>query len=403
MSEQPAGSLAPGSGRPLQPGKGRDTPFGAGIPLGRWAGVPIHAHWSVLFTLTLFADLLASYELPLARPGQSTAAYWLTGIITAIVFMLSLLAHELAHAVTARHYRMRVKKITLWMLGGLTELDGEPPSPRADALIAGSGPLTSLGIGAVCAALAWWIGTASLVGTALAWLAGVSLLLGVFNLLPGAPLDGGRLLRAVLWWRSHDRAQAADRAARAGRVLGTVLIALGFLEVLQGGFAGLWLAMIGWFIISGAASERYAVRGEKLHGLTAASVMSPAPAVAADWWTVQQFLDQLPPGHAGQPVFPLVDISGQVSGAVTVPDLERVPAADRGAVRIRDLRRRSHAPLIEPSTPLPELLLSLHLRGGTAIVVDAGRPVGIITDADLARAVQLAELGWPGSRASRSP
>jgi len=392
MSEQ----RAPAE-EPLRPGKRRDTPFGAGIPLGRWAGVPIHAHWSVLFTLVLFADVLATYELPAARPHQSQPAYWLVGGVTAVVFLATLLAHELAHAVTARHYGMTVQRITLWALGGQTELDGEPPSPKADALISAAGPLVSLGIGAVCAGLAVWIGTASLPVTALAWLAAINVLLGAFNLLPGSPLDGGRLLRALLWWHSHDRAAATAKAATAGRALGTVLVMLGFLELLAGGWGGLWLALVGWFILTGAASERYAVRAEKLRGLTARDVMSSAPTVAADWWTVQQFLDQLTPEAAHQPAFPLVGLNGEVSAVITRPDLNRVPHAQQATTRLRELARRNNAPLVSPDSPLPELLLSLHLRGGTAVVMDGGRPIGIVTESDIARAAELADLGWPGA------
>lgn len=370
-----------------------------GVPLGQFAGIPVRAHWSVLLALVLFTDILATETLPATRPGQPTAGYWVTGVVTATVLFVSLLAHELAHAITARHYRMRVQRITLWMLGGLTELDGEPPTPRADAMVAASGPLTSLGIGAVFAMLGLLVRGAGLVGTALAWLAVTNVLLAVFNLLPGAPLDGGRLLRAVLWWRSHDRAQAARQAATSGRVLGSVLVGLGLLELLAGSYAGLWVALVGWFIIGGAASERYAVRTEKLRGLTVRDVMSRTPAIAADWWTVQQFLQHLDPEHAGQPVFPLVDINGQMSGAVTLAAMERLTSDQRASLRMTAVAPpKKTLMVIGPDTSVPDLLLALHLRGGTAVVVEAGRPVGVVTDDDLVRAAQLAELGWPEPR-----
>ena len=112
----------------MSPGPGqRDTPFGTGIPLGRWAGVPIRAHWSVLIVLVLFTAVIASVDLPRTRPGASTGAYWATGAVTAVALVLALLAHELAHAVVALHYGLRVRRITLWMLGGLTELEDEAP------------------------------------------------------------------------------------------------------------------------------------------------------------------------------------------------------------------------------------------------------------------------------------
>ena len=400
--DDPAGPGTPrGSGAP--PGTSRDTPFGRGFPLGRWAGVPIRAHWSVLIAVGLFAGLIATVDLPTLHPGQTVAAYWIAGVVTSLVFFATLVAHELAHAVTARHYRLGVRRISLWMLGGLTELEGEPPTPRADALIAASGPLTSLGLGGLFAVAAWLAGGSGLVATALGWLAGINVILAVFNLLPGAPLDGGRLLRAALWWRTHDRARAAELAGRAGRALGTVLIALGMLELLLGSYLGLWAALVGWFIVNGAASERYAVRAEQLHGLTVRDAMTPTPVVAPDWWTVHQFMADLPPEGSAQPVFPLADIDGIFSGAVTLRRLEALPPERRPSMHMHDIAVRTDQLLrTAPDDDLAHLLLPLHLRGGIAVVVDEGRPVGVVTEDDLLRTARRAALGWEGRRSRHS-
>ncbi len=379
---------------------GRTTPFGVGISLGRWAGVDVRAHWSVAVVLLLLVDLLAAVVLPEAAPRHALWTYWVVGTVTAVVFLAALVAHELAHAVTARHYGMEVTSITLWMLGGLTELDGEPPSPRADALIALSGPATSFLVGGLSAGLAWTVnalaGGFGLAGTALGWLAGINLLLGAFNLLPGAPLDGGRLLRALLWRRTQDRAEAARKAATAGQVLGTVMVALGIYEVLFVDMGGLWLALLGWFIISGAASERYAVGAEKLSGLHVQDVMTRTPAVAPSWWSVEQFLDRLAPEDTGQPAFPLVDVDGQAAGVTTLSRLERVAPAQRPDVRLRELVRARTPPTVGEDAPLTDVYLAMHLRGDIAVVVaEHGAPVGVVTELDLARAAQLARLGWP--------
>ena len=376
----------------------RDTPFGRGFPLGRWAGVPISAHWSVLVSVALFASLLASVELPGLRPGMSGTAYWGTGAVTAVVFFVTLVAHELAHAVTARHYGLGVRRITLWMLGGLTELEGEPPTPRADALIAASGPLTSLALGAVFATSALLVGGTGLLAPALAWLGSINVLLAVFNLLPGAPLDGGRLVRALIWWRTHDRVRAAERAAGAGRILGMVLIGLGVVEVLAGSSVGLWTAVVGWFIISAAASERYAVRAEKLHGLTVRDAMTPTPVVAPDWWTVEQFLAGLSPETSAQTVFPMVDPGGELSGAFTLKALEMLAPERLGTIRLHDVAPRRNPLLVTaPDQDLARVLIPLHLRGGMAFVVESGSPVGVITEDDLARTTALVERRWPGT------
>lgn len=367
---------------------------GPGIRLGRWGGVAVSARWSVLFVLALFADVLATSALPAAAPGHGTAAYWLVGVLTAAVFLVTLLAHEFAHAVTARHFGLQVKGITLWMLGGLTELDGRSPSPRADALVAVAGPATSIGLGAVSAVLAWWVGGSGLLGAGLSWLAGISMLLGVFNLLPGAPLDGGRLLRALLWWRYQDRARAGRVAARVGRVLGFVLIALGFLEFIAGSFLGLWLAFVGWFIVAAATVEGQLDQTEGLTGLQVGDVMEPAPTVLAEWWTVEQVLAQASPDHPAARAFPLVDFAGQTAGALTVRDLERVPVGRRAETRLRDIvrSRRGQPLLTRREASLTEIAGQLRQRGSIAIVVDDNnRPIGVLTADDLARVARSVE------------
>jgi Zn-dependent protease len=382
----------------------RDTPFGLGVSLGRWAGVPIRAHWSVLIALVLFAGIISTVDLPGLRPGLSVTAYWVTGVITALVFFLTLLAHELAHAITARRYHLRVRRITLWMLGGLTELEGEPPSPKADALVAASGPLTSLALAGIFGASRWLLGGSGLTATALGWLAAINVALAVFNLLPGAPLDGGRLLRALLWWHSQDRARAARQAAGAGRILGMVLIGLGVLETLAGFIVGLWTALIGWFIVNGAASERYAVRAEQLHGLTVRDAMTPTPVIAPDWWTVEEFVAGLPPEEPKQPVFPLVGVDGGFRGAFTLQALEAVPPERRPATRLHGVAGNTDRLLLAaPGDDLSHLVLPLHLRGGIAIVVEAGHPVGVITENDLARTAQLVGLGWTRRKGAAPP
>ncbi len=367
----------------------QDTPFGRGFTLGRWLGVPVRAHWSVLVAVVLFAALLASVQLPSLRPGMSAVAYWVAGAITALVFFGTLMAHELAHAVVARHYGLRVRRINLWLLGGLTELDGELPSPRADALVAGSGPAVSLALGGVFGGLAVAVGGGGLVAPALGWLGAVNVLLGVFNLLPGAPLDGGRLLRALLWWRSHDRVRSAEQAAGAGRVLGMVLIALGLVQALLVNAGGLWTALVGWFIIEAAASERYAGRAERLHGLTVRDAMTATPVVVPGWWTVEQFQERFPTG-TGQVFFPLVDTEGLVSGAVTSTALEMVPAYRADVVRLSEVAPGPRVLLTtSPDDDLSRVLLHLHVRGGLAFVVEDGHPVGVLTEDDLARVARV--------------
>jgi Zn-dependent protease len=384
-------------GRDRPPAGADRVPFGRAAPLGRWAGVPITAHWTVLATIVLFADVLAVSALPSLEPGRSTAAYWLTGTLTALVFLLTLLAHELAHAVLARRYGMTVRRITLWMLGGFTELDGEPPSPRADALIAAAGPATSLLMGGLGIGAAWAFAGPGLFSAALIWLAGANLLLGVFNLLPGAPLDGGRLLRALLWWRYGDRTRAAVNAAGVGRGLGLVLVALGFFETIAGSLGGLWLVLLGMFLQTAAVGEQTGAVFARLHGWRVRDVMAPVPAPVPDWWTAERFCAAAAPAQAAAPMLVLIDFAGRASGVVGPRELTRLPAARRGEVRLRELARLRDERLLRVTgdTAVEELLPRLGRFGGVAVVVDeAQRPVGVVTAAELRHSARLAELGW---------
>jgi Zn-dependent protease len=200
------------------------------MPLGRVAGIRIGAHWSVLVMVVLIGWLLGAQVLPGLVSREPAAVYWAVAVPGAVAFLAALLAHELAHSLVARRHGVRVTSITLWALGGVSELGGEPPTARADLLIAAAGPATSLAAGAIFGGLAAAVragGGPAIAVAALGWLAVMNVFLAVFNLLPGAPLDGGRILRAALWMRHGDRARAAQSAAAAGRVLGAVLIAAG--------------------------------------------------------------------------------------------------------------------------------------------------------------------------------
>lgn len=376
-----------------QPSTDRGLP--GSIPLGRWGGIEVDAHWTVFLTVGLFTVVLAVGTLPQMHPGEPSAAYWVTAVATASALFVSLLAHELAHAVVALGFGVEVKRVTLWLLGGFTQLGGSSPTARADALIAVAGPVTSLALGLVSALLAVVVGTSGLAGTALVWLASVSVLLAVFNLLPGAPLDGGRLLRAFLWWRLQDRERAAERAAQAGKVLGYLLIVWGLLLTLVGEPAGLWLALVGWFVLSGASAERAAAADEHLADLVAADVMTPVQVVAPTWWTVEQLVAHLSPNRLAAGVIPTVDLTGRTTGICALADLDTVPATHRGDVTLAALAARHAAPvLVTPETSAADIAARIRPRRGIAVVQDMDHPVGVVTELELGRAAHLSLLGW---------
>jgi Zn-dependent protease len=369
------------------------------VRLGRIAGIPIGVHWSVLVITVLLAQGLAVAILPASAPDRPATLYWLTAFVAAALFLASLLAHELSHALVALHYRMRVQRVTLWLLGGVAELGGVPPSPRADLLVALAGPLASLACTAVfagAAVLTQLLAPSSIAVSALGWLAAVNAVLAVFNLLPGAPLDGGRVLRAVLWWRRHDRASAQLTAARVGMVIGGLLIVLGAFEVLaSGNFRGLWSALIGWFLISAAGAERVDARvRDLLREVPVEAVMTVNPSCGYSEQTVESFIQTVVGQHPYRR-YPVLTFDGAVAGMVTLSGLAGVPAPERTSLRLGQIATPTgRVPVVAPAQPIAEVAARVPPPGsGLALVVDGGRLRGVVSGGDIARAMELAALG----------
>lgn len=374
-----------------------------GVPLGRIAGFEVKVHWSVIVILWLFTWSLAT-TLPGAVAGYSRPVYWLAGACGAVVLLASLLAHELAHAVVARRMGVSVGSVTLWLFGGVTSLQGEAKTPRAAFRIAFAGPATSLVLSAAFAGLAVAlaaVGAAPIAVNVGWWLAVINLALGLFNLLPGAPLDGGRLVRAYLWRRHGDSVRAAVGAARAGRVVAIVLIVLGLAEFLAGGLVGgVWLAFIGWFIFAAAREEEMQVTTRQaLTGVRVADAMTADPHAAPGWLTVQDFIERYLLGDRHS-AYPVADPDGSIVGLVTLRQLRDVAPGRRATTTVREIALPLDAvPTAAPSEPLSALIERLAAAGhggGRALVIDEGRVVGIVTPADLARLIEVYRLAHPG-------
>jgi Zn-dependent protease len=369
----------------------------ASIRFGRIAGIPVGASWSALLIALLFAWSLGGDLLPAQVPGLVPAAYWLAGAAGAGLFLASLLAHEIGHALVARRAGLRVRGITLWLLGGVAQLEDEPASPRDELRVAIIGPAISLALAGafgVAAAALSVVGAPALLVVMAAWLALGNVALGVFNLLPAAPLDGGRVLRGLLWRRHGNRVRAAVTATRAGVWVGTGLVAYGLLGAFTGwGIGTLWTALVGWFLVIAARQEReLALLGGGLdHGLRTAQVMTPAPAVAPAWFTVDAFLrNYVEPWQAA--ALPLRGFDGHPAGVVTAAALYAVPADRRHIVRAGDVAiPMSALVLVGPDEPVADL--ATRLAGGrtVAAVVSGGQLLGLITAADLARAAGQGE------------
>jgi Zn-dependent protease len=368
------------------------------LRFGRIAGIPVGASWSALLVALLIAWSLAGRLLPAQVPGLDPAAYWLAGAVGAVLFLGSLLAHELGHAVVARRAGLQVRGITLWLLGGVAQLEDEPASPGDDLKVAIVGPAVSLAL-AVGFGLAAF-GLAAVAGPALAVAVAASLAvsnaaLALFNLLPAAPLDGGRVLRGLLWRRHGSRVRAAVTATRAGVWVGAGLVAYGLLGAVTGwGIGTLWTALVGWFLVTAARQERdHALLGGGAGGLLAGQVMIPAPVTAPAWFTVDAFLrNYVEPWQAA--ALPLRTFDGRPAGVVTAAALYAVPMDRRHIVRAGDVAIPPSAlVLVAPDQPVAGLAARLANGRTVAAVVAGGRLLGLITASDLARATNGEPLG----------
>lgn len=359
--------------------------------LGHVAGIRIGVNWSVLVIFLIIAFLLAQGRLPAVYPDRDVWMYWAVGLVTAVVFFASLLAHELAHAIVARRNGVPVDGITLWLLGGVARLREEASSPSAELRIAGVGPLVSLLLGVAFAVVAWPVAVVvgpGLTLEAVAWLAGINILLAIFNVVPAAPLDGGRLLRAYLWWRTGDRTRATVGASTAGRVFGWMLVAGGALLFLGGVMlSGIWLALIGFFLIAAASAEgrQAQVRGA-LSGVPVRAAMSADPVTAPAGTTVTEFLNG-PLFRYRHSAFPVTREDGAPIGMVSIHQVREVPVEERDTTTLeRVMRPREDIATAAPEEPLMELLGRIDTNPEhRALVMEGERVVGIVTPTDINR------------------
>jgi Zn-dependent protease/CBS domain-containing protein len=370
------------------------------LSLGRIAGIHVGLNWSLLVVAALIAWSLATGILPPAAPGQTSGAYWTAGVLSAFVFLASLLAHELAHSIVAMRRGVRVEGITLWLFGGVSRFSSDTSSPGSQALITFVGPLTSLVLGAL-----FFLGSAaagggahpSLLAATLSWLGYINILLGVFNLLPAFPLDGGRLLQSLIWLRTGDRQRATSIAARIGMVFAFLLIAYGLVTFLVAGnlIGGIWSVFLGWFLLSAArAEEAGGLIRQALSGISVAEVMTPNPVQAPDDLSVEDALHGyvLASRHS---TFPTHDAAGRLSGLLTMAALKNVAPEARATTQVKEVI----CPLDKVSTASPADLVT-NLVGlpegcseGRTLVIDGGRLVGIISPSDINRLLQRSLSG----------
>ena len=365
------------------------------IRLGRIAGIEVGINWSVLLIFLLIAWELSDLVLPGYHPHDSTTTYWIVGVLTTVLFFMSLFAHEVSHAVVARRNGIGVRRITFWLFGGVSELEGEALTPGADFRIAAVGPLTSFVLAGVFDVAALVLGRGGLLASAAGWLAWMNMLLGGFNLIPAAPLDGGRVLRAALWRKDGDRVRAATAATRAGQVFAYLLVTLGVVEFLTVGIGGLWFVFLGWFLLTAArAEEGGATLRTALANVRVGDLMSPDPVTFSPSTTVADLVDRQLPLHRFS-TFPLIGSGGTIEGLTTIGRIRRLAVDLRPSTRLIDIAcPTAEVPLSTPDEPITELLARMEgSPDGRVLVVDqVGHLVGIVSPSDIARYLQVSML-----------
>jgi Zn-dependent protease/predicted transcriptional regulator len=364
--------------------------IGAGTPLGRVAGVEVRLHWTWWIAAALITLSLASVVFPDEVGGLSSAAYVEMGLVTTVLFFASLLLHELGHALEARRDGIPTRGITLWMLGGVARSGAPYPSAGVEARVALAGPAVSAVLGALFVGAGYVSGVPDSVSAVLEWLGWTNILLLAFNLIPALPLDGGRVLRAILWRLSGDLIKATRSASRVSRALAVVLIVLGFASFLAGALGGLWLAFIGWFIFSAATAERGAAEAQiALAGVQVADAMTPDPISVSPSAGAHELLEMH--RRTGHSVYPVVDEDGDAIGLVSAHAAQLIPERKRQWVTVRELLSHGPSPLAldadaELMSAIPALVEDpLH----RAAVLRAGRLVGLLSLSDVSRAVRL--------------
>lgn len=315
------------------------------LTVARILGIDIRIHfsWFLIFAMILLS--LADRVLPELRPNWSDQKTWIVAAVTAVLFFVSVLLHELAHAIVARGFRMPVSSITLFLLGGVANLAKEPPSAKAEFLMAAAGPLASLALGGLAIAIAYLVDVRLAfdpnldpVGVVATYLGVINLTLAIFNMIPGFPLDGGRVLRSIVWGIRGDRSQATRIAARGGQVVAGLLLALGLLRMLQwnDAFGGAWSALIAYFLYSAAGA---AIQQERLTNLlgdvrVSRLMRTDVPAVSASATVGTLVRDVVMPLNVQGAT---VSEGDRIVGLVTVGAVRRIPQERWESALVRDV------------------------------------------------------------------
>ena len=307
------------------------------ISLGRVLGIPINLDYSWFLVLVLITWMLAQSYFPQEFKNWSTLTYWLVGGLTSILFFLSILLHELGHSIIAKKYRIKVKRITLFIFGGVAEISKEPPKSSVEFWIAIGGPITSFLLAAMFYGLEKVSGGNDYLLAAFRYLAYINFILALFNLIPGFPLDGGRVFRAIVWAITRNFKKATAIAANVGRFFGFLFILLGVFLIFQNNVVdGIWIAFLGWFLESAAISQiQRQAMDELLFGHKVQEAMSRDFGIVYPDSTIQEIIDNHFIGANRRSL--LVKDNNIIVGFVTPNQINSIRAEERQKKTVKDV------------------------------------------------------------------
>jgi Zn-dependent protease/predicted transcriptional regulator len=365
--------------------------------IGKIAGIDIYvdSSWFVIFVL--FTWVLATSYFPQQYPDWKASQSWLIGLITSLLIFASVLIHELAHSLVAKAQGEEVSRITLFILGGVAQISGEPKQPLKEFTMALVGPLTSLGLAIVFFVVSFFLrGVSEFLAASISYLALINFVLALFNLLPGFPMDGGRVLRSLIWKVTGNLRKATSIASKVGQGFAFLLIFLGILQILRVNLlGGFWLIFLGWFLHSAAIRGYQQVNFETmLSGVTAKDLMREDFERISGDILVQDLVD----GYILQKkerVF-LVSDNGSLQGIVCLEDVKATPREKWSEVTVSEIMTpREKLEAVSPYDDGKKILNSLTAKDIHQVpVVEGGRVTGIICRSDILRYIQLrSELG----------
>jgi Zn-dependent protease len=374
------------------------------IRVGRLAGIPIGVQPLWLLIVALITWSLGAVYYPDQAPGIAPAAAYALGLLSALLLFASILLHELGHAIVARRHGVEIEEIDLWLLGGVARMSGYPEHAVDELRYAIAGPAVTLVIALLFGAI-----SVALPASAPAWLeavidyqAVINAAILVFNLLPAFPLDGGRVTRALLWWRRDDISAATKTAATVGRALGYAMIGFGIFAFAAGAFSGLWLALVGLFVIAAAKAEENGLRVRvALTGRSAGRLMTcPALTIPAGT-TVAEAIRSYFVG-AKHPAFPVVE-GNRLVGLIDIDTVKGVPAENQGTATVGEVAFYDPSLVVREDQDVAELLeRPAFVRVGRAVVLTDDGRIGLLSITDVNRVLRALELaGDPTSGAAR--